>query len=101
MQDGLWEFDDTGLTLGNYVTGRFVGWVEVQDGAISRLWLETAHGPYVELARGSWLYKALSAALHDDLPGYIAWQSERDQHYIDAANFANAVALNSVIRRAA
>lgn len=101
MKDGLWEFDDTGIAIADHRSGRFVGWVSVENHEISRIWLETAQGPYLELARGSWLWTALAAALHDDLPSYIAWQSERDQHFIDAANFSNAVAMHSVLRRAA
>lgn len=96
MQDGLWEFDDTGVAFGGYVLGRFVGWVEVSDSNIRRLWIETTAGPYIELARGSWLWSALATALQDDLPDYIASQKNRDQHHVAASQFLNELAMHAV-----
>jgi hypothetical protein len=93
IQDGTWEFDDTGLIYNNDIIGRFSGWCIVGDGDIAEVWVEVGPKSWRLMAPGSWIYNSLTAALAADLPAYIAYQASSKRHWREAAEFQNAKTL--------
>lgn len=74
--DGRWAFEEIGLPFNGGTAGNFSGYVDVEDGEISTIWVlrNEDDRPY-PVERGSYLHDGLLPQIISDLPAMIEWQS--------------------------